>query len=80
MQFEAFSKCSVLILSKTFVYSILVRIALYRPVALNLRTQEPHPALKHTVCGLEQSFSNTSNMLCNKLCSAIKQNVSSDLC
>jgi len=60
MQFEALSKRSVLILSKTFVYFYSCSDCI---ISTNFRTQEPHPALKHTVCGSQQSFSNTSNML-----------------
>ena len=33
----------------------------------------PHAAPKHTLCGPQQSFNKTSNILCNRLCSAIKK-------
>ena len=39
----------------------------------------PHSAPRHPLCGLQQSFNKTSNILCNRLHSAVKQNVSVEL-
>jgi len=40
----------------------------------------PHSAPKHPLCGPQPSFNKTSNILCNRLRSAVKQNVSIELC
>jgi len=48
-----------------------------RPVNLN-PSSEGDP--KHPLCGHQQSFNETSNILCNRLLSSIKQNVSIELC
>jgi len=41
---------------------------------------EPQAARKNPLCGPQQYFNETSNILCNRFRSTIKQNVSIDLC
>jgi len=44
------------------------------------RLREPHVTPKHPLRGPQQSLNNASNNLCNRLRSAVKQNVQIDLC
>jgi len=44
------------------------------------RLRESRAAAKHPLCGSQQSFNYISNILCNRLRSAMKQNVLIDLC
>jgi len=41
---------------------------------------EQHAVPNHALSDPQQSFNKSSNILCNRLCSAIKQNVSTHMC